>query len=892
MDRAAAGPADRRAGERSSSIRRSADGLDPRAASDGRHITALRALPIGQRPASGAPLARDGRPARQGWPHNLPHPLTSFIGREREIAEARRLLDTTRLLTLTGAGGVGKTRLGHQVATGLVDAFQSGVWLVELAGLADPTLVPQAIATVLGVDEEPGRPLTETLAGALSDEQLLLVPDNCEHLIEACAELADALLRACPGLRILATSRQPLGIAGETTFRVPSLALSAPPWTPTASAPGEAELGEPIAGPPPSPEWIEAPPEPEAVHLFVERARAAVPDFTLTDRNASAVEQICRRLDGIPLAIELAAARIAVLSPEQIAARLGDRFHLLTGGSRTALPRYRTLRALIDWSHDLLDEPEKVLLRRLGVFAGGWTLEAAEAVCAGADLASKDVLDLLSGLVAKSVVLVGEAGDEARYGFLESLREYAAETLRDAGEETTLHERHCAWLLELAERAEPDLSGRDAVRWLDRLEQERENVRAALTRSIEREMAEVGLRLAGALTQFWLVRGPYREIRGTLAELLKLPAARERSGPILAARAKALLAAGRLAMRQGDRTEAEVHFHEALEISRQLGDRRSLAIAQFSIGHVARVRGEYAAARSHHAEALQAFEALGDAHWLANTHHDLGLAAYFEGDLETARQQYEATLALSQRLGDEAGIASALNDLGEVACLRGEREEARALQGASLTMARKIDDKKLIAMTLAALAGIAVAQGKPTRGLRLAAVVTALDEATGQRHSPAWHAMLDRWLEPARRAMSAEACAAAEAAGRAMPLDEAIEYALSPDPSYEDAPRSAASMRTTPPSSSRPVVARAARAVRPAAVQPRGATNGLTSREQEVAVLVARGLTNPQIAAELVITRGTAANHVKHILARLGLDSRVQIAAWAVEHGLLGRAAS
>jgi non-specific serine/threonine protein kinase len=552
------------------------------------------------------------------------------------------------------------------------------------------------------------------------------------------------------------------------------------------------------------------------------------------------------------------------------------------------LPRYRTLRALIDWSDDLLDEWERLLLRRLAVFAGGWTLDAAEAVCAGSDLGAQEVLDQLSGLVAKSLVLTVQVGDEVRYGFLESLREYAAEKLREAGEETMLRKRHCAWLLALAERAETGLNGPDSIWWLDRLEHERENVRAALGWCVERQDAEAGLWMAGALTQFWLVRGPYREIRDTLAELLTVPSDRAACTPAQAARARALLAAGRLAMRQDDRAAADLQFQEALEIGRRLDDRRTLAIAQFSIGHISRVRGDYPAARRHHAEAIQMFQALGDDHWLANCHHDLGLAAYFEGDLTTARDHYAASLDLAEGLGNELGIASALNDLGEIAILRGELDQARALEGASLSMARRIDDKKLIAMTLGALAGIAVAAGQPTRALRLGAAVVALNEATGLRHSPAWHALLDRWLEPARRAMNAEACAAAQSAGRSMSLDEVIAYALSPEPSYDDAPALAASISTVPSS----VLRAAATSAQQIDVQPPGAAGGLTLREQEVAALVARGFTNRQIAAELIITRGTAANHVKHILARLGLGSRVQIAAWAVERGLQGRAAS
>lgn len=785
------------------------------------------------------------------------------------MVEVQRLLGASRLLTLTGTGGVGKTRLGRELAASQRATFPDGIWIVELSALTDPRLIPQAVATVLGVRETADRPLTTALAEALCADHALLILDNCEHLIDGCAALAEALLSTCPGLQILATSRQALGIAGETTFRVPPLSLPAP------------------ASPPPGPE--RAAPASEAVRLFVERAQAAVPSFTLTERNSPAVEQICLSLDGLPLAIELAAARIGVLSPEQIAARLDDRFHLLTSGSRTALPRHQTLQAMVDWSHELLDEQERVLLRRLAVFAGGWTLDAAEEVCGADGLTASSILDLLSGLVAKSMVLTVEHADEVRYRFLESPRVYAAEKLREAGEETTLRERHCAWLVALAERGELALSGPRSVWWLDRLERERENTRAALTWCVEQADAESGLRLAGALTQFWLVRGPYWESRATLAELLGMPAAQATAETIQAARTRALLAAGRLAMRQDDRDTAERYFQDALEICREHGDQRNLGIAQFSLGHVARVRKQYPAARRHHAEAIRIFQALGDDHWLANTRHDLGLAAYYEGDLTTAREHYQATLAISERLGDERGIASALNELGEVAFLQGRLDEARALEGASLTMARRIDDKKLTAITLGALAGIAVAQGRPTRGLRLAAVSAALNEAAGQRHSPAWHALLDHWLEPARRALSPEASALALAEGRAMSLDEAIDHALEPDPEEEAATPpvavhsgNAAGSLAAPPPSQRV-------ALLPARAEPARPITELTSREREVAALVARGMTNRQIAAELVITEGTAANHVKHILARLTLDSRVQIAAWAIQHGLNDR---
>ena len=880
-------------------------------------------------PPADVPLGRPDRLHAAGWRHNLPQPLTSFVGREREIAEVTRLLGSARLLTLTGTGGVGKTRLGHEIAARMLEAFSGGVWVVELSALTDPALVPQAVATVLDVREEADHPLTATLAAALRAERILLVLDNCEHLVEACAAIADALLRACPDLAILATSRQTLGIAGETTFCVPSLALSARWDDPAAPASNDDEpaLRDPAG--PSSARPIESPTPSEAARLFAERAGAVVPSFALTDRNLPSVERICRRLDGIPLAIELAAARVAVLSPEQIEARLDDRFRLLSGGSRTALPRYRTLRAMIDWSHDLLDEQERTLLRRLTVFSGGWTLDAAESVCAGDGLAADEILDLLSGLVAKSLVLTGEGADEVRYGFLESLREYAAEKLRDAGEEARLRERHCAWFLDLAERAEPLLSGPHSVPWLDRLERERENLRAVLAWCVDRGDAEAGLALVGALERFWLVRGPYRETRNALTELLTLAQAQASSTTSRAVRTRALFALGQLDMRQDDRAAAERRYQEALTTSRELGDRRGEAIARFAIGHVIRVRGEYEAARRWFEEARALFEALDDQYGLAQTQQELGVAAYYEGDLATARVRYEASLTIYRGLGDEPGIVGALDDLGEVALRLGEIDKARTLLRASLEMARRIDDKERIAMVLMAIAGIAVVEGQPTRALRLAAAASGLNEATGQRNSPAWHAMADRWLAPAYRALGADDVAAIQAAGRVMALDEAIEYALSfalgtfeaPAPAPElpvrdvatSASRGSAAPAALAPAS---LPEHAARSLRngsaahgavptgsgapgtpPTAAEyhhaaPWQAITELTPRELEVAALVARGMTNRQIAEALVITEGTAANHVKHILARLVLDSRVQIAAWAIERGLTRRASA
>ncbi len=861
MDRAAPGTADRRTDDERSPARRLLAGLDPRAGSGGGPATSLRALPDLPRPMLLAPLAPGERPAPEWAPHNLPHPLTSFVGREREIAEARSLLGGTRLLTLTGTGGVGKTRLAHEVAAGLVDAFRDGVWLVELAALAEATLVPKAVASILEVRKEAERPLTETLVHELRADQLLLVLDNCEHLVGACGALADALLRACPHLRILATSRQTLGVAGETTYPVPSLTL------PTeGDGPGSLES--------------------EAVRLFAERALAAVPSFTLTGRNASAVERICRRLDGIPLAIELAASRVAVLSPEQIARRLDDRFRLLSGGSRTALPRYRTLRALVDWSHELLETTEQVLFRRLAVFAGGWTLEAAEAVCAfGAGereqgngereeddfpspfpvpLSPDAVLDLLSGLVAKSVVLTGEHGDEVRYRFLESLREYAAEKLRDAGEETVLRGRHFDWCLTLAERAEPELAGPCQAVWLRRLDEEHDNFRLALAWSAERGDAGGGLRLGGALYLFWLTRGFLSEGRRWLAELLARSDTPPSSASAARARARALQAAGRLAVNNGDHGAAHHLLVEAMAVARGHNDRPGVAAGAFGLGYLARVRGDYAAARASLGEALELFRELGDVQGIGDTLRSLGVTAHFQDDPVAARSLYEESLAAHRTLGNQKGMAISLNDLGELALEQGDVATARRLEQESLVLASEIGDRERVAYALAALGGVAARQGEFERALRLGAAATSIREAVGDTVSAAWGTRFERWLEPARRALSTEAVAAAWAEGQATPLDQAIDYATRPDGFAEPD----GTVSEQPPADPR--------------------LSLLTHREREVAALVARGLTNPQIAAALVISPHTAERHVEHILAKLGCSSRAEIAAWTVRHGPTG----
>ena len=483
-------------------------------------------------------------------PNNLPVQVTSFIGREKEIEAVETLLSKTRLLTLTGSGGCGKTRLGLQVAADVLENYPDGVWLIELAPLADPALVPQAVAQALNVSEEPGKPLLPTLVAALKAKRLLLVLDNCEHVLDACSRLVDALLRACPGVGVLASSREGLGIAGETVYRVPSLSLPDPKQTAT---PASLNLYE-------------------AVRLFVDRARAALPGFVVTNANAPALASVCHRLDGIPLAIELAAARVRSLSVEEINNKLDNRFRLLTGGSRTALPRQQALRALIDWSFDLLNAQEKMLLCRLSVFAGGWTLQAAEAVGVGESLTGEsiedwEILDLLTSLVDKSLVLAQTQRETTRYGLLETVRQYVRDRLTESGESLVVRTRHANYFLTLAEEVKPKMRGMEQVQWMGVLEEEHDNLRQALAWYAEdaqdAEAGGKGLRLAAALFELWKTHGHLSEGRERLHTLLAHPTRQEPTS----ARAQALAEAGWLAYMQDDYVQTRVLLEKSLVVA-------------------------------------------------------------------------------------------------------------------------------------------------------------------------------------------------------------------------------------------------------------------------------------------------------------------------------------
>jgi predicted ATPase len=631
-------------------------------------------------------------PSPAELPHNLPIQLTSFVGREEELAQVKRRLKASRLLTLVGAGGCGKTRLALQVAEDLTAEYPDGVWLVELAALSDPALIVQKVASAVGLSEESDRPLLETLTGYLCARHMLLVLDNCEHLISACARLAEALLRACSNVWILATSRETLGIAGESAFGVPSLPVPDPGrWLPAET--GADSAAELLAYP--------------GVRLFADRAQTVLPDFQLTPANARTVAQICYRLDGIPLAIELAAARVRALSVEQIAARLDDRFRLLTGGSRTALPRHQTLQALIDWSYELLAEAERALLDRLSVFAGGWTLEAAEAVCAEAGIQAVEVLDLLTRLVDKSLVLVETRNGEARYRTLDTIQQYAREKALHSGDAARVRARHLDFFVKLAETAEAHLRRADQFLWLNRLEAEAYNFRAALGWAQASGEAEAGLRLAGTLFWFWLLRGYVNEGRRWLEEMLALSAGSV--GGLV--RARALRAAGFLAVSQGDSGGGRSQLEASLALFREAGDQVGISDSLLGLGRTAYFQGNYPVARALFEESLAVGRAAGYAWGSAQALYRLGMVLLIQGEYAPARLHFEESVATFRALGDRWGLSYSLTALGEEALRRGDYATAHAVLEESRLVFQELGSKSGIAMALSELGWLALSQG-------------------------------------------------------------------------------------------------------------------------------------------------------------------------------------
>jgi non-specific serine/threonine protein kinase len=834
--------------------------------------------------------------------HNLPAPTSSFVGRTQELEQLLVLLDRTRLLTLVGVGGIGKSRLAQRVATEVHDTYADGVWLVELASLADPQAVARALAEVLDVLERPDQALISTLVTYLAPKRTLLVIDNCEHLLASCAVLVQALLRACPDLQVLATSREVLNIDGETVWPVPPLSFP--------------RSGDPIR--------LESATESEAIQLFVERAVATRLDFHLTPANAPAVAELCRHLDGIPLAIELAAARVRALRVEQIVARLDDRFRLLTGGSRTALPRHQTLGATIRWSYDLLDPQERSLFERLAVFAGTFSLEAAEAVCAGGGIEPTEILDLVGRLSAKSLLQVEDQGSEARYRLLETLRQYASERLQESSDEPEVQRKHVEYLLKLAETAEPELWGARVGSWLARLDQDHDNFRAALQWCLDRGESELGLRLAGALYRFWLMRGFLTEGSEWIDRLLACSGAAAPS----VGRAKALNGAAGLADMNALPERALRFAEEAVDLWRALGDDARLAYAlafaaspTYMIGRRTRSRPATDKARSLWEEALglarragdRPIEALilmhlgrqvGDLYGYAGLRRDLGeedvsrltaaqplleqavavatdvgyakvriqalyylaTISYGKGDLTASRQQAEDALALARHVGDKPETGMILVLLGFVSADQGDRDRAREV----ITQAAELGvdgfrwgrgQGGLVGCALA-LAHLAATGDRLEEAVLLDAAVARWVKTQASDPTPHIDALMAQRVA-ARRTLGQAEVDRAVAKGQAVSLAEAVAEALrAPALAFGEC------------SAEAPV--------------PSGDTvpDGLTARELEVLRLVASGRSNREIADELVLSVRTIERHVTNLYAKIGARGKADATAYAFRHGL------
>ncbi|HXA60895.1 MAG TPA: LuxR C-terminal-related transcriptional regulator [Streptosporangiaceae bacterium] len=807
--------------------------------------------------------------------NSLPAEPNGFVGRERDVGDLCRLVDATRAVTLCGPGGIGKTRLALRVARALVAESPDGALLVELGEVtASPDPVARRLALALGLAGEPGRPHDEIIVDALRARRVLLVLDNCEHLIDDCARLCKLLLASCPGLRLLATSREPLRMPGENVWRVPPLA-------------------SPATGVLTVPEMLDH----EAVRLLVERAREVRPGFEVTSGNAAAVAEVCRSLDGVPLAIELAAARMRVLSVAELAARLADRFQLLSAGDRTAPPRQRTLRAAIDWSHDLLEEPERRLLRRLAVFTG-WTLGQAEQVCRAEDLPEDDVLDLLTALVDKSlVVLDREWAGETRFRLPESVRQYALERLIEAGEEAELRRRHRDQILERLEYdAEVSFGDRPAS-WQVRVDlfvkydHELDDVRAALAWSMRAGEFEEGLRLCTALRPYLVPRGHYAELTDWTTGFLR------HSGEVSAGvRGAALVCQAQLAIEQRDFAGAEVHatmstalsraaeddymlapgldvlaqadihagryeqaarrLDEELAVTRAEGDRWNEGMALITCGSLHARQGRLREAQQHYEAGLAVLAGIRQLWGVARALIGLGQVAAGRGDPGAARSRFAEALTILREVGALPEISRCLAGIGRVALDQGDLEAARASFTESLSLSQSIGMRLGVARGLEAFAALTALEGDAVRAVRLAGAAAALRDAAGQR--PTTGARLERTLEPIRQRLGEPAVAQLWGEGRAMSADDAVASALeTADPGGLTLYRVPV-MAVSPPST-------------------------LTPREQEVARMIARGLSNKGVADELVISPATAARHVTNILTKLGFTSRAQIAAWVAE---------
>jgi predicted ATPase/class 3 adenylate cyclase len=742
-------------------------------------------------------------------PNNLPQQVTSFIGRERELADAKRLLEGTRLLTLLGMGGLGKTRLSLQIAADVLEIYPDGVWFVDLAPLKDPLLVPNAAAQVLRIHEEPGKTLTQSLCAHLREHKLLIVLDNCEHLIDACASLADALLQAAPGLRILATSREALHIRGEQTY----------PVLPLATPDRKANVDELLRS--------------EAVQLFTERARLQKPSFSITERDAPAIAELCARLDGIPLALELAAARLRSLSVSDINARLNDRFKLLTGGSRVALERQQTLRALVSWSYDLLDQNEQIVLDRLSVFAGGFDLQAAEAVCGAEPIAPEDVLDLVSSLVEKSLVMLEQESQGSRYGLLETIKEfahehlsqrygllgtiqdYAHERLVDRDDVAATAKRHCEYFFEFAKSTRHKLLGAEQAEWTRRAEAELDNLRAAIALPLSGGIdAEMAVKFEVALMRFRILRGYSTEARNNIRAALVLPGIQEPNF----FRAHALYVGGVLATNQSDHAEATKMLTECLAIRRGLDNPRETAATLSTLSTLHLQQDDLAKAREYEEEAINIFRSLQDRLGEAIGLLNLGEISERQNDDQIAHELFEQCLVISRSIEHQELQSECERNLGELALRTDNLQTAHAHFTRSLKICQDAQDKRGEAITLCCLgrtdaalgdydlarkelseaisalqefemnselldcledyASLLETTGHVETAVRIYAAATEVRKGLGIPRSARYEAEMQSRGKTARASLGEQAFESAWSIGRRWSRDEAIDYAL------------------------------------------------------------------------------------------------------------------
>jgi non-specific serine/threonine protein kinase len=803
---------------------------------------------------------------RQASSASVPSEVNAFVGRERDLVRLRELLAQTRLLSLVGPGGVGKTRLAIRLVAEVRDAFPDGAWFVDLSHVADAALVPQAVADAFDIQQQPGQSWLSELSRLLSPHRILLVLDNCEHLVPTCAEFVDGLLRSCPELRVVVTSLQPLGTSGETIWRVPPLPIPGP---------FAHELGQLNSS--------------EAVRLFVKRVQAHLPDFALTAANAQAVSEICRRLDGLPLALELVAARVESLGVAEVAQRIRDRFALAVSAAGRGPERQQTLQSALDWSCSLLSSRELVLLRRLSVFVGGWTLQAAEVVCADEILTAETMADTLGQLVTKSLVVVDHDGMRVRYRLLETVRAYASMQLDAAAEAEAIQLQHATFMVNLAARHDFD--------WMDLARHtpvaaEEDNLRAALDWAIQHERAQLAVQLTSAAFPVWLVEGHYFEGSGWLERILSMPAALSSEH-----RSAAMARAGRLRLILGDYRGAESLGQDVLQAHQARGDSLGIALALDLLGRVAQQRGNLARCGALQAEVvrrmrehnsprlalslmelgvvqseigdddqlrrlIEEIEAIGHERGepilAAAGLHLRALIAIHEGRQAMAADLLEQELEIRRPAGGQQGIIKALTIIGHV---RLEQGQSRAASAALMEAVERARTSGELIRLLRALEGCArcVVNSDADAAVRLAGATERQRQALGAVPWPSERRYLNKWQARARETLGPGAYQRAWQDGLASTLDQAINLAR------------AASVEPEPVST---------------------AASELTPREQEVALLVAQGLTNKQIASELTLSPATVRTHVEHVLNKLDLRTRAQIAVWAAQHGLVPGAPS